>query len=297
MFKLKPFSCQFNVDNRVAWDSLRYGRAVKTSSLAIFCRRGGWCRGTSPKFPSIPRSGPEMCKLFAGAGGGVPLFHGPPAQRRRLDHLSKNLGALFEVIISESRTVLFRDWKGSSLSWSGRLRPRERGECPRHRLAPGPQQHIRKLCFRLYFVCIFLTIILMIYLGDEDLARDLPSPRPFRLPPLVPSPPSSPPSSSGSMPPLTSSDQGDTSDDDDGEGDDSDEDYGDEDSDSEDEWASWYKIFSPLISFFCMDQIDKLKFSMCWFVSLLAAGSACWEIFLIWSHLLIAYFALWLFTE
>ena len=50
------------------------------------------------------------------------------------------------------------------------------------------------------------------------------------------------------MPSLTSSEQGDTSDDDDGEGDDSDEDYGDEDSDSEDEWASWYKILTKVLS-------------------------------------------------
>ena len=85
-------------------------------------------------------------------------------------------------------------------------------------------------------VCLYYLLFIKTFCsGDEDLARDLPSPRPFRLPPLVPSPPSSPPSSSGSMPPLTSSDQGDSSDDDNSESDDSDDDSCDDSSDSEDE--------------------------------------------------------------
>ena len=89
-------------------------------------------------------------------------------------------------------------------------------------------------------VCLYyLSFIKTFCSGDEDLGRDLPSPRPFRLPPLVPSPPSSPVSSSGSMPPLTSSDQGDSSDDanesDDSDDDNSDDDDVDGDSESEDE--------------------------------------------------------------
>ena len=58
------------------------------------------------------------------------------------------------------------------------------------------------------------------------------------------------------MPPLTSSDQGDSSDDanesDDSDDDNSDDDDVDGDSDSEDEWASWYKLLVLFIDQFLL---------------------------------------------
>ena len=162
MFELKLLSCQLSIDNRVVWDSLRYGRAFKTSSLAIFSRRGGWHRGTSPKFSSLPRSCPEMCELFAGASGGLPLLYGSPAQGRRLDHLSKNLGALFAAFFSEPRAVLFRNRAGSSLPRPRRFWPWQRGGCPRLRLAPRSRQHIFQICSRLYACTIYYSLKLFV---------------------------------------------------------------------------------------------------------------------------------------